>query len=443
MTIPSPPKNPSVQSILTSSYPDMLTTSEVADILRLTTDQINQLAMDGKIRCIAVCDKILIPKISLDGFLAKLYQQSYTQDTTAAQHLDNCTTSDPMPFQEGENEMAKSKVNQSVMINGERHWITAKTMQEFADKVGKILNSPVESRKHPFEEYARNWFDTYSRPTIETATAVTYKRQLDNYIIPAFQDMAVEDICTDDVQRLFNGMNVAKATKDKVRIVLNQILDAAVEDQLLPQNPLKSKRVKITGKASKVTVPYSVDQMRYLVRHIADIKNPVDRAYMALQALHPLRLEEVLGLQPEDVDTENMVIHIRRAVTHPTRNQPEVKDTKTDSSCRTIGLSALALPHLLSGSKGCFLFGGDSPLSYTQVRRMCDRIKRDIAFGENITPIRFRTTVLTDLYDQTKDIKLAQAAAGHTTPAMTLKYYVKGRETSSQATAAVERAYTA
>ena len=73
---------------------------------------------------------------------------------------------------------------------------------------------------------------------------------------------------------------------------------------------------------------------------------------------------------------------------------------------------------------------------------MCNRIKKDTGFSENITPIRFRTTVLTDLYDQTKDIKLAQEAAGHTTSAMTLKYYVKGREASASATAAVERAYT-
>lgn len=69
------------------------------------------------------------------------------------------------------------------------------------------------------------------------------------------------------------------------------------------------------------------------------------------------------------------------------------------------------VPHLPQ----TFVFGGKKPLSYAQVRRMCDRIKRDTGFAENITPIRFRTTVLTDLYDQTKDIKLAQAAAGHTT----------------------------
>lgn len=57
---------------------------------------------------------------------------------------------------------------------------------------------------------------------------------------------------------------------------------------------------------------------------------------------------------------------------------------------------------------------------------MCNRIKRDTGFPESTTPIHFRTTVLTDLYDQTKDIKLAQAAVGHTTSAMTLRYYVKG-----------------
>ena len=38
-------------------------------------------------------------------------------------------------------------------------------------------------------------------------------------------------------------------------------------------------------------------------------------------------------------------------------------------------------------------------------------------------------------------IQQAQAAAGHTTAAMTLKYYVKGRSGTHEATSAVERAY--
>ena len=441
MNVPHPSANQNL--LLNSISRDILTPSEVADILRLSMAQVQQLVKNGEIKSLLICNETLIPKNFLIEFLENSVQVSYTRDTPAAVYLDNCTMSDPMPFHEGENEMAtKYKYNQSVVINGERRWITANTIQELADKVIKLTEPPKETSKHDFAEYAWNWFNIH-KPNIETATATTYQRQLNNYIIPAFQEKTVEDITPDDVQKLFNDMSGAKSTKDKVRTVLNQIFDIAVEDRLLERNPLKSRRVKITGKASKATEPYSVEQMRYLVQHIGDIKNPSDRMYIALQALHPLRLEEMLGLQPEDIDRENMEIHVRRAVTHPTRNQPEIKGTKTDSSHRTISLSSQALPHLPSDSKGRFLFGGDKPLTYTQVRRMCDRIKKDIDFSEKITPLRFRTTVLTDLYDQTKDIKLAQAAAGHTTSAMTLKYYVKGREHLSQATAAIERAYTA
>ncbi len=137
----------------------------------------------------------------------------------------------------------------------------------------------------------------------------------------------------------------------------------------------------------------------------------------------------------------NMVLHIRRAVTHPTRNQPEVKKLKTEASERDIGLSNIAVTYLVRGAAGDFVFGDVKPLSYQQVKRMCRRIQADTGFTEKITPIRFRTTVLTDLYDQSHDIKLAQHAAGHTTSAMTLERYVKGRSNTSIATAAIDRIY--
>jgi hypothetical protein len=49
--------------------------------------------------------------------------------------------------------------------------------------------------------------------------------------------------------------------------------------------------------------------------------------------------------------------------------------------------------------------------------------------------------VLTDIYDATKDVKAAQAAAGHTTSAMTLKHYVKGRTNCNQTAAALDHVY--
>ena len=74
---------------------------------------------------------------------------------------------------------------------------------------------------------------------------------------------------------------------------------------------------------------------------------------------------------------------------------------------------------------------------------MCNRIKKDTGFLENITLYGSVLRVLTDIYNQTKDIKLTQAAAGHTSADMTLKYYVKGREDIANATAVVGAVYTA
>ena len=361
------------------------------------------------------------------------------------QHLDNSTQDlDCMPFQQGVEEMAK--ITRTVTINGTKHWIRANTEQEYADKLLMLVGSQstaVDRSKHLFADYAMTWYETFSKPSIATATAQLYSRLLSNHIIPAFKRMAVEDIGVDDVQRLFNSMDTSKETKHKVRRLLNQILEAAADEGLLDKNPAKSKRIKITGAESTTTAVYSVEQMQYLVQRIGDIRKPLDRTYMAIQALHPLRLEEVLGLKWSDIDLEHMTLSVNRAVTHPKRNQPEVKDTKTKSSVRTIGLSQVAVSYLTPGKADEFVLGGSSPLSYTAVHRMCERIQKDTGFTEKITPKRFRTTVLTDLYDKTHDIKLVQAAAGHTTAEMTLKHYVKGRGNVVKSAAAIESAYTA
>ena len=104
---------------------------------------------------------------------------------------------------------------------------------------------------------------------------------------------------------------------------------------------------------------------------------------------------------------------------------------------------SIALHYLKDTGKPTeFVFGGTKPFSYTQVRKMCGRIQKDIGFEEKITPIRFRTTVLTDIYANTKDVKLAQASAGHTTAAMTLKHYIKNRNEVVRSASVIDQAYS-
>lgn len=345
-------------------------------------------------------------------------------------------------------EFMSNTIRRHVRINGTTVWITAKTEQEYMEKVVRLSGGnvmPVSKPKHPFGEYALTWLNVFSRPNVERVTSVSYEQQLKNYILPVLGEMNLEDITPADVQKIFNNMGkrMKQESKNKVKIVLNQIFKMAMNDDIIAKNPLEAPSIRIKGEKSTPTVPYSVNEMRYMAEHLIDIQSGMDRAWLAISISLPLRPEEVLGLTWADVDEVNGVFHIRNTVTHPARNEPEFKTyTKTAASIRDLAVSKELLSCLpVRGKLNEFVIGGKTPLTYMQVRRMRERIQRDIQFDGSITPRRFRTTVATDISAQTHDLKLVQKMLGHSSPQMTLKHYDKGRSTTVDATDAITSCY--
>jgi integrase len=257
--------------------------------------------------------------------------------------------------------------------------------------------------------------------------------------------MNIEDIRPAHIQGVFNDMppESKQDTKNKVKNVLNQIFKMAVEDELILRNPMLSSSLKIKGADATVTEPYSVEDMRYFASHLMDIISPMDRAWMALSICLPLRSEEVLGLRWMDVDDDPCLIHVRSTITHPTRNDAVFTSyTKTASSRRELVPPKQIFSYLPDRSRDeDFVIGGAIPVTYTRLRKMRERIARQIGYDGSITPRRFRTTVATDISDCTHDLKLVQKTLGHATPQMTLKHYDKGRSTSADASDAIAACY--
>lgn len=360
----------------------------------------------------------------------------WSQFQHGALQLDNQIISNTLLPLLGDDTMAY-KIKRAVEINGVKRTIYANTEQEYAQKLmiamGLAPKAEIDKPRHLLSEYCTNWFHTFAEPNVQTATAVQYQRAIETKIIPYFGERYIEDITVEDIQGFFNSMDgLTRESKLKVKTPLLMIFDMAVENGLLSRNPMHSKMLKINGAKSKETQPYTQEQMKYLVAHIGELENVQDRHYLAMQSMHPLRMEEVLGLQWRDIDMEKNTLTVRQVVTHPKRNQPEVKSPKTATSVRVLPLSPIAKRYLTVGSPDEYVVGGSSPLSYQLVKGMCRRIEKQTVFDDKVTPRRFRTTVLTDIYDQTKDIKLTQAMAGHSNSQMTLKHYVKGRMQTSQ-----------
>ena len=171
--------------------------------------------------------------------------------------------------------MAK-KIRRQIEIGGAKRWISGDSEQEYADNLARALTGSAEprlaERKHNFRAYAQKWFEVFSKPNVAAVTAITYERQLKNHIYPVLGKIDVEDILPADVQRVFNEMDGAKETKIKVKNVLNMVLEQALEDDLIRRNPLHSRSIRITGRASEATEPYTIEQMRFLVGRICSVE---------------------------------------------------------------------------------------------------------------------------------------------------------------------------
>lgn len=370
--------------------------------------------------------------------------------------LDNCIQNTSLSMKEGKD---MSRIKKHIKVGGEYRWITADSEQEYAEKVAMafmqsgLLSSRTlkPSTSHPFGEYAQNWLDVFEKPQVATVTGVTYQRYLNKYLKTAFADKDVETITTNDIQILFNSLKSKSIeTVNKVKNLLNMILRHAVDEKIIDSNPMDSGSLNITGGAGTKTPAYSVEDMKYFVSHIDMIESPRDRAWFALMLFHPLRSEECLGLKHKNVkNTKNgITMQIAATVTHPTRNEPVYAEkTKTDKSRRELQISPTAVQYIPDGDPESFIvYNGDDPaqpMSYTSLRRMCARIARQIGYAGAITPRRFRTTVASDLYAATKDIKLVQNALGHSRYSqVAFDHYIECRQDASSAGSIIDTIYT-
>ena len=318
-------------------------------------------------------------------------------------------------------------------------WASGTNKQELFLSVAKLLfesgqmgAKPPSKEKHPFREYAQHWFKVFKEPAVRPLTARNYAQQLDGHLYPAFGEMFIEDITPETVQAFFNDRkHLAQETQQKQMNVLRMILDMAVEDGFILLNPVKSKKVHLTSDVKTEREPLPRDEMLNTLRKIPKVEKVEDRCFIAIQALHAMRPCEVLGLKWQDIDLEKRIIRVQRNVVHPTRNLPVIGETKTKLSKRVLTISKIALPYIQEAEQKAekqsdFLFGGATPLSYTQHRQMMRRIGKQMEM--TATGYTFRHTIITDIYEATHDANIASAVAGHSKTSITMNRYSHARQ---------------
>lgn len=303
--------------------------------------------------------------------------------------------------------------------------------------------------------YAERWLaqeaaKSASGRGLAPSTLDFYRQILGYYVKPLVGSRSVAHLTTHDVEQMMNTLSDqgrSVRTVQASRNVLGRILGSAKRDGLIADVVTEhASRVRRTlaegdGPISKALDP---DQLRALFEVAGGTRW---EALIAVLALLGLRRGEALGLSWADVDFEARVISIRRSLARLRVNgktQLVLSPTKTRSSRRPLGIPSglepvlrawrcqQATERLRAGSN----WGGrwvvddlvfttplGTPVDPDNLRHALDRLGRRAGIG-HIHPHQLRHSVASVLIDRGHTAAEVARVLGHSSPAVTMSFYV-------------------
>ena len=213
----------------------------------------------------------------------------------------------------------------------------------------KLKNGKGDKGNIRFVEFARIYYKEYAEKELSPTTVTGGKSELKNYVLPEIGNMPLNKIDALTIQRIINNLkerdkerldkngNVVKLSPSSVNNVyrlLRKILNKAIAWDYIETNPvLKVKAPEVT-KAEKES--YNRDELIEILE-ILKKEDPLTETLFTISICTGVRRGELVGLHLEDIDFENNMISVKRAVVWDKGNQRILeKATKTTGSVREV-----------------------------------------------------------------------------------------------------------
>ena len=344
------------------------------------------------------------------------------------------------------------RIKERIELSSGTVWITGTSRKEIEEKKRAILEEDIRKTLRAnqtaplFKMYAEAYLVRYKKRKIGANTMVGYQGYLKNHLYPVFGKLTLDSISIDRVQDfmlLEADHGCAKATIEKIMQLFTQIMDSATEDELIPRNPCKSKKLYNPSEKQEKIKPYAPSVYKQMERLLLFVPVENDRLYLGLSMYTGLRQGEIIALRWEDLDFASGFIHVQHSIQYAAKNIGTLKKPKTDNGFREIPMMG-QLQSLLTQSKkeeGFILCGikqadADLPMTQQAVRNMDIRVNQFLQANGITEPFkshRMRHTVLTLLNNsRLADDKSLQAWAGHSDAAFTRRQYMDAQEEQLQ-----------
>jgi integrase len=168
------------------------------------------------------------------------------------------------------------------------------------------------------------------------STQVTYEGYLQKWILPRWRACRLTDVKAVEVEKWLKslcfpktGIQLARGSKAKIRNIMSALYSHAMRWEWADKNPITN--VRQSAKRQKSPDILTPEEIMAFLKELPD---PL-RTMIELDAFTGLRRGELIGLRWQDVDFENLILHVRCSLVVMVEGAP-----KTEASLKDVPLDA-------------------------------------------------------------------------------------------------------
>lgn len=275
-------------------------------------------------------------------------------------------------------------------------------------------------------------------PELRHSTGHAYRFYLNNYITPKWGEYMLEEIRPMAVELWLKELNLAPKTKNHLKNLMRVLFNCAMRWEIYMGNSNPMSLVRVRGGSKRIKQPRVLtgEECQALIQAVP---NEPYRTMLILDMATGLRCSELLALQWHDIDWENLVLSIERAIV-----EGVVDETKTTASRTALPLDP-ALAELLWSWKqkapyaeendwvfGSPFFGGKRPYHPWKVQqRIIGPAAASIGLG-SIGWHSLRHTFSSMLHANGEDLKVQQELLRHADISTTMNIYTQAVSASKR-----------
>ncbi|MED1801836.1 site-specific integrase [Brevibacillus porteri] len=235
----------------------------------------------------------------------------------------------------------KDPFTQKHKEKSKRGFATKKEAQLAAAEDENKLLEFHEQSEIPLKSFLQIWLDEYKKDTIRKNTYLLHQRNIQNHILPYFDNIMLQDVKPIMYQKFLNHLTEKDYSKRSIEIVHTTMFNAmekAVTLGKIEKNPCIGVTIKGQSKQEGIKFMESSDIPRFLQATLQ-----YDYIYwMFFKVLIEtgMRKGEAAALQWTDIDFKQFTISINKTLDFQAKSKDEFfGDTKTFNSNRTVKIS--------------------------------------------------------------------------------------------------------